>query len=484
MAFVGTGYSWLRTLFANVGAANKTAGLVTLVGAGRMGFAYPDFARDIIRDGRMYPEKVCVGCSACTQIMRDNGRTGCVVRDNKTYGPIFMHGRMSDRENLLRLASACRKCQEPTCQLACPAGVPIPQFIGLFLDGKEREAYEAIRQANVFPEVCAWLCPVEQQCQGNCLQSFIGDGPLPIADIQRYLAVQANKNGWSKLRIPNQTTGKKIAIIGAGPAGLACAARLLEAGHTVTIFDKSASLGGTVESVIPPDRQSNSLKNELSAIFADVPKDRMILSLGWELAPPQPRHDSVPGIRRRFIGLGLRICQHRESAAQRLVECDGLPVRCEATRRGEALRARVAVIGGSNDGDGRSRHGQTAWRADVYTWFIADRFQEMPRGVPSGPRHAGGAHFLVLTQPLEYEHERRTHRDRALPTRLGDPDASGRRRPELMKSNVYNLNMDMVIEAITNFFGASGDILPGIEFDGGLVRRRVTRCRVPQEAFS
>ena len=152
-----------------------------------MAFAYPDFARDIIRTGRMDPEKVCIGCSACTQIMRDAGRTGCVVRDNAVYGPIFKHGRMSDRDNLRRLAGDCRKCQEPTCQLACPAGIDIPRFIDLFLDGKDREAYEVIREANVFPEVCAWLCPVEQQCQGNCLQHFIGDGPLPIADIQRCL---------------------------------------------------------------------------------------------------------------------------------------------------------------------------------------------------------------------------------------------------------------------------------------------------------
>jgi len=106
MAFVGTGYSWLRTLFANVAAANKTNGMVTLAGGGRMSLAYPDFAKDIIKTGRMFPEKVCVGCSACTQIMRDGGTTGCVVRDNKVYGPIFEHGRMSDRDNLARLAKA------------------------------------------------------------------------------------------------------------------------------------------------------------------------------------------------------------------------------------------------------------------------------------------------------------------------------------------------------------------------------------------
>jgi hypothetical protein len=221
IAIVGTGYSWLRTLFANVAAANITNGLTRLVGAGRMAFAYPDFAKDIIANGRMYPEKVCVSCSACTQIMRDGGMTGCVVRDNKVYGPIFEHGRMSDRDNLVRLGSACRKCQEPTCQLGCPAGVDIPKFIKQFLDGEEKAAYETLREANTFPEVCAWLCPVEQQCEGNCLQSFIGDGPLPIAEIQRYLAEQANKNGWSKLRIPKETTGKNC-VIGAGPWSVLC----------------------------------------------------------------------------------------------------------------------------------------------------------------------------------------------------------------------------------------------------------------------
>ncbi|MCD6392744.1 MAG: NADH:flavin oxidoreductase, partial [Planctomycetes bacterium] len=89
MAIVGTGYSWLRTLMPNVAAAVKANGKATVIGAGRLAFAYPDFARDILGKGALAPEKVCVGCSACTQIMRDSGRTGCVIRDNKVYGPIF-----------------------------------------------------------------------------------------------------------------------------------------------------------------------------------------------------------------------------------------------------------------------------------------------------------------------------------------------------------------------------------------------------------
>lgn len=476
IAFVGTGYSWLRTLFANVGAANKAKGLVTLIGGGRMGFAYPDFARDIVHDRRMYPEKVCVGCSACTQIMRDGGRTGCVVRDNEVYGPIFRHGRMSDKDNLLRLAATCRKCQEPTCQLGCPAGIEIPQFINLFLDGKEREAYETIRKANVFPEVCAWLCPVEQQCQGNCLQNFIGDGSLPIADIQRYLASQANKNGWSKLRIPEKATGKKVAIIGAGPAGLACAARLLESGHAVTIFDKSTAFGGMVESVIPPDRQSNSLRSEITAIFADVPKDRMNLSLGTEL---DSRHNLdtilIQGFDAAFIGLGLP-----QSVSVTKKQLDGLWNAMDflsAAKREKKLDLAgksVAVIGGGNTAMDVA---VTAVRAGARDVFVIYRrsFREMPAWSAEQNRAMGaGVHFLILTQPLEYRSsDGKLTGIRLCPTRLGEPDGSGRRRPESLKSSAYELDMDIVVEAIGQESPDGIDkTLPGVEFVRGLIRTK------------
>ncbi|MEN6385127.1 MAG: NAD(P)-binding protein, partial [Phycisphaerales bacterium] len=270
IAIVGTGYSWLRQLIGNVAAASKQNGKIKIIGAGRMAFAYPDFAKDLLTKGKLDKNKVCVGCSACTQLMRDGQTAGCVVRDNKIYGPIFKNGRLNDKANLQRLSQNCLQCQEPTCQLACPAGIDIPLFIKQFLDGDEQAAYQTIRKSNVLPEICSWLCPVEQQCQGNCLQKFIGDSALPIATIQRYLSVQANKNGWSKIKLPEKCTGKNIAIIGAGPGGLSAAAVLLELGHKVTIFDKAPSLGGMVQSVIPQARQNKALKHEIEAIFKDM----------------------------------------------------------------------------------------------------------------------------------------------------------------------------------------------------------------------
>ncbi|MHC4556781.1 MAG: oxidoreductase [Planctomycetota bacterium] len=479
IAIVGTGYSWLRTLFANVAAANKATGLTTLVGAGRMAFAYPDFARDIITKGRMYPEKVCISCSACTQIMRDAGMTGCVIRDNEVYGPIFEHGRMSDRDNLVRLASSCRKCQEPTCRLGCPAGVDIPKFISLFLDGQDKTAYEAIREANIFGEVCAWLCPVEQQCEGNCLQAFIGDSPLPIADIQRYLASTANKKGWSKLQIPRKATGKNIAVVGAGPAGLACAAKLLEAGHTVTVFDKSTELGGMVESVIPPDKQSDSLNNEIAAIFADVPKERMVLHLGKELnASFNLDNITEKGFDAVFIGIGL---PKSVSIGDKDEDIDGLWNAMEFLSaakepgRLDIKGKRVAAIGGGNTAMDVVITAKQLGAKDVYVIYRRS-FKEMPAWKADREKAINeGVHFLILTQPIGFNsHNGKLTAIKVCPTRLCEPDETGRRRPEPVESSAYELDMDIVVEAIGQKSPEEiAKILPGVELKKGLIQTKV-----------
>jgi 2,4-dienoyl-CoA reductase (NADPH2) len=476
IAIVGTGYSWLRTLFANVAAASKANGLATLIGAGRMALAYPDFAKDIITKGRLFPDKVCVSCSACTQIMRDGGMTGCVVRDNEVYGPIFEHGRMSDKDNLLRLAPACRKCQEPICQLACPAGVDIPKFISLFLDGKEKAAYEVLRETNIFPEVCAWLCPVEQQCEGNCLQGFIGDGPLPIADIQRYIARQANKNGWSKLQIPQKASGKNIAIVGAGPASLACAAKLLEAGHTVTVFDKSADLGGMIESVIPTEKTNDSLKSEISAIFEDVPKDRFLKRLGMELSADF-NLDTImaDGFDAAFIGIGLA-----NSVSIMNKDVDGLwnalefLLKAKKPGKFDVKGKSIAVIGGGNTALDVAITAKRLGAKDVYIIYRRS-FEEMPAWKAERDQALSeGIHFLILTQLLDVNYkDGKLTGIKVCPTKLGEPNETGRRRPQPIESSAYELDMDIVVEAIGQMPPDEiSKILPGVELENGLIQTK------------
>ena len=473
IAIVGTGYSWLRTLLPNVASAGKVNALATIIGVGRMGFAYPDFAKDIITKGRMYPEKVCVSCSACTQIMRDRGMTGCVVRDNEVYGPIFAHGRMSDRENLVRLAKECRQCQEATCSLGCPAGVNIPKFISLFLDGEDKAAYEVLREANIFAEVCAWLCPVEQQCEGSCLQKFIGDGPLPIAEIQRYLAEQANKNGWSKLRIHKKATGKKVAIIGAGPAGLACAAGLLEAGHTVTVFDKGTELGGMIDSVIPEERQSDSLRNETAAVFADVPEDRLSKRLGKELNV-NFNLDTImaEGFDAAFIGMGLP-----KSTGISDENIDGLwnalefLTAAKFDRKPDLAGKQVAINGGGNTAMDAAITAVQLRAKDVYVIYRRS-LKEMPAWSAERDKAIRqGVHFLILTQLLDINSkDGKLTGIKVCPTKLGEPDDTGRRRPQPLESSIYNLDMDILVEAIGQASAKEiSEIVPGVELENGLI---------------
>lgn len=485
IAIVGTGYSWLRTLMPNVAAASKANGLATIIGLGRMAFAYPDFARDIISKGRLDPDKVCVCCSGCTQIMRDGGMVGCVVRDNEVYGPIYEHGRLSDRDNLVRLASACRQCQEPTCQAACPAGMNISRFIRLFLDGDDRAAFEAMRESNIFPEVCAWLCPVEQQCQGSCLQRFIGDGPLPIAAIQSYLARKANSQGWSKLHIPQEPTGRTVAIIGAGPAGLACAAKLLESANAVTIFDKGKEPGGMIKSVIPIDRQGHSLENEITAVFKDVPADRMVLELGRELNA-QFNLDTIiqQGFDAVFISIGLPGSVTTGENPDGLWDAMDFLTAAKEPGRLDLAGKSVAVIGGGNTAIDVAITAESLGAEDVYVIYRRS-FKEMPAWAGQRDRALNqGVHFLILTQLVAFSCEGGKLKGiRVCPTKLGRLDTSGRRSPEPIQEMAYELDMDIVVEAIGQKSVENLDeFLPGVELENGLIQVRQDSCRTSRRA--
>jgi NADPH-dependent glutamate synthase beta subunit-like oxidoreductase/2,4-dienoyl-CoA reductase-like NADH-dependent reductase (Old Yellow Enzyme family) len=470
MAIVGTGYSWLRSMLPYVGAASKKNGMVTFVGAGRMSFAYPDFPNEIITKGKMDPEKTCIGCSACTQIMRDGGTAGCVVRDNEIYGPIFEHGRMSDRDNLARLADACRECGDATCKQACPAGIDIPKFIKLFLDGDDRAAYNVIREANVLPEICAWLCPAADLCEGECLQKFIGDSAMSIAAIQRFLSEEANRNGWSKLRIPEKSTGKKIAIIGAGAGGLSCAAMLIEAGHSVTVFDRNKEWGGIIASVIAKNKQGNSLASELNAIFGDVPADRFELQLGRSLDADFNLDDVLAkGFDGAFIAMGLPESKTLRSNGK-LEGLWGALDFLGAIKQGRDIDLsgkRVAVIGGGNTGMDVAGTAKKK-DADIVYMTCFESFKTMPAWLNERQQALmKDVWFMNLFMPKEYATQngqvkgvKMTH------VRLAEPDENGFCAPIEIPGSNLEIEVDVIIEALGQKTPDNlKDILPGVELD-------------------
>jgi len=452
LVVVGTGYSWLRSLLPYVGAASKKNGRVTVVGAGRMSFAYPDFPYDIIKKGKLDPEKCCIGCSGCTQIMRDGGMAGCVVRDNKVYGPIYERGRMGDRANLVRLADACRECGDATCKRACPAGIDIPKFIKLFLDGDDRGAYEVIREVNILPEICAWLCPTQDLCEGSCMQNFLGDMAMSISDIQRYLAVQANRNGWSKLRIPAKSTGRKVAVIGAGPAGLACAARLVESGHKVTVFEARNELGGMVKGVIAREKQGMSLENELKAVFESVPEKSLEFRFGKGLTADY-NLDKVmaEGFGAAFIGMGL----WESKTLHKGDNLDGLWGSLEflgAIKAGEKIDLagkRVVVIGGGNTGMDVCVAAKEAGANSVYM-ICFESFVTMPAWLNERQRTlTEDVSFMNLFMPKEYLNG--SGKVRAVKinhVNLAEPDEKGFRAPIEIAGAELTIDVDVIIEAL------------------------------------
>ncbi len=478
MPLVATGLSWLRQFFPAVAAAMLAQGWCQFAGVGRLALACPDFARDLMEHGELIPTKLCIACSSCTQIMRDGGRTGCVVRDHEIYAPIYQAGRFRDPDYVREIAATCRNCAAPTCQEGCPAGVDVPGFVTAIADGDDRRGYEILREANVLPEICAYVCPAEVQCEGACVQQYIGDGPVPIQALQRYVCERARREGWTGLRIPEQSSGSRVAVIGAGPAGLGCAIRLLELGHQVTIIDTGHEPGGAPRDVIPADRLGlEPLRAELTSILDDVPADRLQWRLGTALSESYTVDDVLAeGFAAVFLGVGLG--QSAElSGAQRPES--GVVSAVEFLKRMKTdpdaqVPGRVAVLGGGNTAVDAAVEAVRAGARDVYLVYRRS-FAEMP----AWPRErdaalAAGVHFLILTQPLDYLADDAGDLSGMMvaSTVLGEPDGSGRRRPQVVAGTERVLEVDLVVEALGE---RAGDDLavwaPGLSFnDDGTVQ--------------
>jgi len=474
---IGTGYTWLREFAPNVGAGVLAEGGATIMGFGRGAFAMPHFARSILEEGALDPHQVCITCSSCTQIMRDGGRAGCVVRDGEVYGPIYQEGRLRDPAVARELAEVCRECLAPTCAVGCPAGVDVPGFVGAIADGDDRRAYDVLRRANPLPEICAYACPAEVQCEGACIQRHLQGKSIPIRALQRYVSERARAEGWTELPVPETTSGRRIAVVGAGPAGLACAAELLRLGHEVTIFDASQEAGGTARALIPPERLSDDVaRAEIEAVFTGKAAERITwrrgepLRAGFDLdAVVDEGFDAV------FLGLGLGESlplPGAERPGEGVVDALGFLRRA---KRGlyKSIPEEVAVLGGGNTAMDAAATARRLGARDVYLVYRRS-FVELPAW--PGERDEAlraGVHFLILSQPLNYvTDDAGTLTGLTIArTSLGEPDESGRRRPQVIEGSESTLAVDLVIEALGQRPAEHlAELLPGVGFTGaGLV---------------
>ncbi len=471
LPIIGSGYTWLRHLAPYAAAGAIGNGNATLFGIGRGAFAYPDTPRDVLTDGKMDPARCCVACSGCTQIMRDGIHTGCVVRDGEIYAEKYRLARRFAMDHLLEEARRCRDCEEPTCVRGCPAGVDVPAFVRAFADGDIAKSYQILRRANALPEMCAYVCPSEVQCEGACVEKAFCAKPIPIRDIQLVVCQIARRKGWTGVRLPSADSGRTAAIVGGGPAGLAAAIALLEQGHRVTMFDRGDKLGGTPDSLIPPDRYGNAL-TETEAILAPARKAgrldiRFRCELGRDIAFADLRRDFdavllAPGLfGSSSLGQGEGVVD--ALAFLRQAKSDDL----------QSVPERVAVLGGGNTAMDAAVAARKLGARDVYLLYRRS-FAEMPAW--PAEREAfleSGGHALILTQPLGYvfDDAGKLTGVRIARTELGAPDESGRRRPQVVSGTESVLAANLAIEAIGQTLSQElADNLEGLAFTrGGLI---------------
>jgi len=480
MAVVGTGFSWLRNLWPYVASACLRDGAMRIVGLGRQAFAYPGFAREIVETGKLERRHTCIGCSGCTQIMRDGGTTGCVPFDSEVYGPIYRQGRRGSLDYIKAQAARCRDCFDPTCRDGCPAGVDVPGFITALASGDIKRSYEILRQSNALPEICACVCPAEVQCEASCVENVFSANPVPIREIQKYVCRAARKAGWSKqvtaashaepVEARPHPTGKRVAVIGAGPAGLACASSLAAMGHEVHLFDRRPSLGGLAAGSIPDKRLA---KHDSDAEALAALGDSVTFHPGEGLSEQRDLDAFASDFDAVFLGTGLGGSMSLVKTPPQGVE-DAIAF-LERAKSGRAeVPARVAVIGGGNTAMDAATTALSLGARDVYLIYRRS-FAEMPAWPAERDEAlAMGVHFLLLTQPIGYETDEngRVTGVRVARTILGEPDASGRRRPILVPDSESVIEVDLALEAIGQELAAGFEkLIPGVELtDSRLVK--------------
>ncbi len=381
---------------------------------------------------------------------------------------------MSHQDAFLE-AYRCLLCGGPLtpapCMLACPAKVDVPSFIGAISVGQPVEAAEIIFDANPLGGTCARVCPTEELCEGSCVLNSTHQRPVDIGRLQRYAIDQAFKEG--DLMVPKrpQPNGSRVAVVGAGPAGIAGAFELAKRGYKVTLFDSKPSTGGLVRSAIAPYRQlRDPLDQETARLWELGVEFRLGTTIDKKLRKElESSYDAIL----LAIGMGddaTTGCEGNELEGV----FSSLPFieRIKATDLPN-VKNKVAVIGAGNTAMDVAREAVRLGAKEV-TVLYRRSAEEMP-AFPVEYEEAieEGVHFAWLTNPVSYEGNGSVRAVRCSKMELGEPDSSGRRRPVPVAGSEFLLEVDTVIEAIGQL--PRKDFLAdisGVELESGLIKAK------------
>jgi glutamate synthase (NADPH/NADH) small chain len=355
-------------------------------------------------------------------------------------------------------AARCLQCKVPGCVDGCPVGVDIPGFIKLILESDFTQSIRHIWKQNSLPAVCGRVCPQESQCEGKCILAKKGE-PVAIGNLERFAADWERANGTGALPPTASATGKRVAVVGAGPAGLTVAGDLIQKGHDVSVFEAFHKPGGVLLYGIPEFRLPKDIVaqevNFLERLGVKVECNAVV---GRTVSLDELFEQGYQAI---FLGLGAGLPKFMNIPGENLV---GILSANEYLTRANLMKAYlfpkvdtpiprgkdVVVLGGGNVAMDSAR---TALRlgADRVRLVYRRSRDEMPaRAAEAHHAEEEGIEFFLLTNPTRYignEKGRLTGME-CIKMELGEPDASGRRRPVPVKGSEIELPCDLCIVAV------------------------------------